>query len=263
LKCAAMRKLVRFVLQAFYFSKHIWGTWCSSNATNPRKVTHMQCVAVCCSVLQRAEVCCSELQYVAVCCSVLQCVAVCCELQCVAVFCCVLHFSGHYQRYFAGRVVGDLTPAVWVLQRVAVRRSALQCVTVVRCSALQCVAVHGSAWQCVAVRCSALQCVAVRCSASLCVAVRHCALQCVAICCNMLLCDAVRCSALQCVTVRCSASQEYVTGCCYLAGRVECDFTPSVSIERGITDTAPPPPSSLSLHSAHLFVTCVRVCVCV
>jgi len=64
----------------------------------------LQCVAVCCSVLQcadsvfvslafsvslvhqRVAVCCSVLQCVAVCCSVLQCVAVCCsELQCVAV----------------------------------------------------------------------------------------------------------------------------------------------------------------------------------
>jgi len=41
-------------------------------------------VAVCCSVLQCATVCCSK--NVAVCCSVLQCVAVCCSvLQCVAV----------------------------------------------------------------------------------------------------------------------------------------------------------------------------------
>jgi len=44
-----------------------------------------QCVAVCCSVLQRAAVCCSVLQCAAVCCSVLQCAAVCCSvLQCAA-----------------------------------------------------------------------------------------------------------------------------------------------------------------------------------
>jgi len=53
----------------------------------------LQCVAVCCSVLQRAAVCCidscytthlktSETQCVAVCCSVLQCVAVCCIDSC-------------------------------------------------------------------------------------------------------------------------------------------------------------------------------------
>jgi len=41
----------------------------------------LQCVVVCCSVLQCVQcgtaVCCSVLQCVAVCCSVLQCVAVC------------------------------------------------------------------------------------------------------------------------------------------------------------------------------------------
>ena len=60
----------------------------------------LQCVAVCCSMLQRGAVWCSVLQCVAVCNllpnivdhyadmlpSVLQCVAVCCSvLQCVAV----------------------------------------------------------------------------------------------------------------------------------------------------------------------------------
>ena len=58
----------------------------------------LQCVAVCCSVLQCVAgymtcytsclvVCCSMLQCVAVCCSVLQCAAAYCSvLQCVAVF---------------------------------------------------------------------------------------------------------------------------------------------------------------------------------
>jgi len=65
----------------------------------------LQCVAVCCSVLQ--SVCCSvyheartrlsegivHLPFVAECCSVLQCVAVCCGvLQCFAVCCSVLQF---------------------------------------------------------------------------------------------------------------------------------------------------------------------------
>jgi len=51
----------------------------------------LQCVAVCCSVLQYAAVCCSVLQCAAVCCSVLQCTAVCCSvLQCAAVCCSVL-----------------------------------------------------------------------------------------------------------------------------------------------------------------------------
>jgi len=63
----------------------------------------LQCVAVCCSVLQRiaAALLCiriylticslSSLLIYTVCCSVLQCVAVCCDvLQCVAVCCSVL-----------------------------------------------------------------------------------------------------------------------------------------------------------------------------
>jgi len=40
----------------------------------------LDCVAVCCSVLQCVAVCCSVLQCVAVCCSVLQCVTVCCHV---------------------------------------------------------------------------------------------------------------------------------------------------------------------------------------
>ena len=44
----------------------------------------LQCVAVCCSVLQRVDI--LKSQCIAVCCSVLQCVAVCYSvLQCVAV----------------------------------------------------------------------------------------------------------------------------------------------------------------------------------
>jgi len=40
----------------------------------------LECVGVCCSVLQRVAMCCSVLQFVAVCCSVLQCVALCCSV---------------------------------------------------------------------------------------------------------------------------------------------------------------------------------------
>jgi len=61
----------------------------SSSASSDSIV--LQCVALCGSVLQRVAACCSVLQCVAVCCSVLQCVAVCFSvLQCVAVFCSVL-----------------------------------------------------------------------------------------------------------------------------------------------------------------------------
>jgi len=38
------------------------------------------CVALCCSVLQRAAACCIVLQRVAVCCSVVQCAAVWCSV---------------------------------------------------------------------------------------------------------------------------------------------------------------------------------------
>jgi len=73
----------------------------------PRTVNrNIQCVAVCCSVLQ----------YVAVHCNVLQCVAVCCSvLQCVAVRCSALQCGGTVNRN---------------MQCVAVRCSALQCVAV-------------------------------------------------------------------------------------------------------------------------------------
>jgi len=42
-------------------------------------VTVLQCVAVCCSVLQRVAACCSVLQCAAVCFNMLQCVAVSCR----------------------------------------------------------------------------------------------------------------------------------------------------------------------------------------
>jgi len=92
----------------------------------------VQCGAVCCTVLQcvavycialdddtneEDEVCCSALHCGAVCCSVVQCVALCCSvLQCVAVCCSVLHCVGW--RYEPGG------------------RSVLQCVAL-WCSVLQ------------------------------------------------------------------------------------------------------------------------------
>jgi len=76
----------------------------------------------------------------------------------------------------------ELSPALPVLQCVAVSCSVLKCVAVC-CSVLRCVAVWCSALQCVAVwcvRCSELQCVAVRCSVLQCVAV------CCSVCCSVL-----------------------------------------------------------------------------
>jgi len=74
----------------------------------------LQCVAVCCSVVQRVAVCCRALQCVAVCCSLLQCVTVCCSvLQCVAVSSVYigLHVftnmnSSHSSLLWLGRVTG-------------------------------------------------------------------------------------------------------------------------------------------------------------
>jgi len=97
----------------------------------------LQCVAVCCSVLQRVtdggvrlcHMCARTLLH----CSVLQCVAVCCSvLQFVAVCCSVL------QRVTDGGV-----------------RVCHMCArTLLHCSVLQCVAVCYSVLQCVAVCCS-------------------------------------------------------------------------------------------------------------
>jgi len=53
---------------------------CQKSLRHIKKDQHLQCVAVCCSMLQCVVVCCSVLQCVAVCCSVLQCVAVCCSV---------------------------------------------------------------------------------------------------------------------------------------------------------------------------------------
>ena len=94
--------------------------------------------------------------------------------------------------------------ALW---RAAACRSALQCIAVF-CSFTQEAYVR-SVLQGIAVRCSAMQCVAVRCR---CVAptvapianeAYVCSvLRCVAVCCSALQRVAVHCSALQCLTVR-------------------------------------------------------------
>ena len=91
----------------------------------------LQCVAVCCSVLQGVAVCCSVLRCVAVCCNVLQCVAVCCsELQCVAVCSSVsltdilkCHLAEFYQlidmslkHNFAERHLPEFLSARWYLR---------------------------------------------------------------------------------------------------------------------------------------------------
>ena len=71
--------------------------WCTTQEyifTHWQVDNDVQCVVLCCSVLQSVAECCRVLQSVAVCCSVLQCVAVCCSvLQCVAVCCSVLPYE--------------------------------------------------------------------------------------------------------------------------------------------------------------------------
>jgi len=113
----------------------------------------VECVAVCCSVLQCVAMCCSVLQCVAVGCSVLQSVAVWCSagacscgvwrcrvLQCYAVRCIVWQF-----------VVAQATERLGVTGRYVL----------VRCSVVQCGAVWCSVVQCGAVLCSVVLCVAV------------------------------------------------------------------------------------------------------
>ena len=114
-------------------------------------------------------------------------------LQCIAVCCSVLQRVAVYRSPLIAWSIPKATPfaAVYcsVLQYLAVLSNALQCVAV-GCSGLQCVAVCCSVLQCVAVCCSVslidnfvfdpkrhrlLQCVAVCCSV----------LQCVAVCCSV------------------------------------------------------------------------------
>ena len=104
------------------------------------KVTRALKLQVCCGVLQCVAVCFSGR---AVSCSVLECVAVCCSvLQCVAVYiahCSVLLGCSRQENSYLQRVV--------VCQCVAVQYVA------VRCSVLQCAAVYCSVYctlQCVA-----------------------------------------------------------------------------------------------------------------
>ena len=88
------------------------------------------------------------------------CVAVCCSvLQCVAVYRWPL-FVCHHKWLGLSHWVECVAVCCNMLQCVAVCCMVLQGVKV-RCSVLQCVAVSCSVLQCVSMRCSALQCVAV------------------------------------------------------------------------------------------------------
>jgi len=112
----------------------------------------MQCVAVCCSVLQCAAVHPHHHQRVAVCCIVLQCVAVCCRMCCSKTFgdsavCCRMCCSNTFGDC-DGSHTHRTTHIVIIISKL--QRAALYC------RVLQCVA------ECVAARPSAIaQCVAV------------------------------------------------------------------------------------------------------
>jgi len=164
----------------------------------------LQCVAVCCSVLQWTAVDCSVLQCVASCCAVwppdppppgvLQCVAACCSgLQCVAFYC---------------EVWPPDSPRPDVLQCVVLCCSVLQCDECVTLfwihldySSLIQPFIIVLSW----LNMKALEQTATHCKApggGGCVAVCCSVLQCVAVCCSVLQCVAVCCSVLQCVAVK-------------------------------------------------------------
>jgi len=130
----------------------------------------LQCVAMCCSVLQYSGEWQYSVPYVVACCSALQCVAVCRSVtQCVAV---LWRMAVLYNL----RVLGE-----WQFSVTYVCYIVLQCAAG-RCRVLQCVAAccstqkNGSTlWQYfvpyVVACCCALQCVAVCRSVTQCVAV--------------------------------------------------------------------------------------------
>jgi len=177
----------------------------------------LQCITVCCSVLQCVAVYYSVLQCIPVCCSVLQCVAV----------------------YYS--VLQCITVRRSVFQCVAVYSSVLQCITVC-CSVLQChiMLQCASVWHASnrhlrstrfylgfgTISCttySMLQCIAVCYSMLQCAAVRHASRRHIRstrayldlapfgarpiVCCSMLQCVAVCCKVLQYVPAWCSVVQ--------------------------------------------------------
>jgi len=127
---------------------------------------------------------------------VLQCVAVCCSvLQCVEVKSCRYYFlarpaegdANGCLESFLYREESTLYVSIFIYVYTHTQVQVFFCSRGLR---------EVMPTECVAVRCSVLlQCVAQR------VAVCCSALQCAAVCCSALQCAAVRCSALQCVAV--------------------------------------------------------------
>jgi len=152
----------------------------------------MQCVAACCSVLQRVAACCSVLQCVAVCCSVLQCVSrsrvldqdkyACventstCPLQLTATdstHCNTLKHTATHCNTLQHTATDSNIPqqsdqdkctSVDAPRKNPPMRFPPRCHSNPCCSVLQCAAVCCSMLRCVAVHCSVLQCGAMCCS---------------------------------------------------------------------------------------------------
>ena len=149
-------------------------------------------------------------------------------LQCVAVCCIVLQYvAGVFQvccsvTYQSASVLGSKMSHYNTLQTHLQRT----CNTPsTHCNILQ--SVLGFSAGGVDVCCNVLQCVVICCSVLQCVAVWCRVVQCVAVCCSMLQCVSVYCSVLQCVVVCCSELQvccsvlqcvagvlQYVAVCC-------------------------------------------------
>jgi len=145
--------------------------------------------------------CCNVLQCVAVCCSVLQDLlaafhaASTCTITPSSVRCLLSVFVCVYACVCVWWGVCEWV-CVWVRVQSTFLHS-LSFLSLARSLSLVC------NLTCVAVCCSVLQCVAVCCSV----------LRCVAVCCSVLMCVAVRCSVLQCAAVCCTALQS-VAECC-------------------------------------------------
>jgi len=121
----------------------------------------LQCVAVCCSVLQCVAVCYCAVYCAAVCCSVLQCVAVCCSvLQCVAVCCRLQRFPESIEMPFPEREGCMYTQ---VLHHTATHCNTLQH-TAAHCNTLQHTATHCNTLQHTATHCNTLQHTATHCN---------------------------------------------------------------------------------------------------
>jgi len=123
----------------------------------------LQCVAVCCSVLQYVAVSLvvsfdEFVSYPAVCCSVLQCVEVCCSVfQYIAVHCSVLQRDSRC-------LLLCLCRTFWCVWRVAVYYNVDVCCSVLQYVAVCCSESSGVCCHVNVVPLSVLQCVAVYCS---------------------------------------------------------------------------------------------------